>query len=329
MANQTVEQNTKMRLLHIAQILYEETDSNHSYSTNELMDILMDRFGIYAHRQTIPTDMEALRAMGFNIREHLGTQKTYWIEDRIFKPAEIKMLIDSVSSAKFITKKKSTELQEKLLKMVSRNEAKGLARNISVENRVKRDNEQVYGIIDAVNKAINQGRKISFTYFRYDVKKKPQLRNEGQPYVLSPQQLVWNGDYYYVVGVNNDKQVRIFRLDRMEKEPQILWERSIPFPKDFSMNKFLNTSFRMFGTDYTPVILRCDNDVVDAILDRFGKNTKLEPVDDDHFRIRVELSASNVFYSWVFGFGGKVKIDAPRNIKEEYKKMLQDAAENL
>ena len=155
------------------------------------------------------------------------------------------------------------------------------------------------------------------------IKKKPQLRNDGQPYIFSPHQLVWNGDFYYVIGVNDDKEVRIFRLDRIESAPEILEMKSRALPRGFSMSKFLNTTFRMFGTDYRTVILLCSNDVVDSILDRFGKNIKIDPVDHERFRVRVDVAVSNVFYGWVFGFGGKVKIEAPKDVKDKFVQMIK------
>lgn len=328
MDKQSKEQIGKLRLLYTAKILYEETDSEHFYTINQLRKLLLDRYGIDSYRQTIPTDIAALRAIGIDVTECLRTQKRYWIENRKFSVPEVKLLIDAVNSAKFITKKKSSELEAKLQTLVSNYEAERLARNVSVEQRVKRDNEQIYQIIDSINDSINQGRKISFHYFRYDVKKKPQLRNGGEPYIISAQQLVWNGDYYYVVGVNDQKNVLIFRLDRMAERPVIIDEKAKGFPKGFSMSKFLNTTFRMFGTDYRTVALVCSNDVVDSILDRFGNNTKLNPVDDDHFRINVDVAVSNVFFSWIFGFGGKVKIAGPADIKDEYRQMVVKALDD-
>ena len=135
------EQTTKLRMLYLAKILYEETDSDHFYTTNQLRKLLLDRYGIDSHRQTIPTDIAALRALGVDIKEYLGTQKRYWIENRKFEVPEVKLLIDAVNSAKFIPKKKSGELEAKLQTLVSNYEAEGLTRNVSVEHRVKRDTE--------------------------------------------------------------------------------------------------------------------------------------------------------------------------------------------
>ena len=319
------EQTSRLRMLYLAKILNEETDAEHYLTTNQILQLLSDRYGIDAYRQTITADISALRSAGMQIEEYLGKQKRYWVEHRTFSTAEVKLLIDMVNSSKFITKKKSVELEEKLHSLVSSYEVAGMTRHVSVEHRVKRDNEQIYLIIDTINAAINEGKRISFNYFKYDTKKKPMLRNDGKPYVLSPRQLVWNGDYYYVVGVNDACEIRIFRLDRIVDCPKVLDIKARQFPKGFSISKFLNTTFRMFGTDYTTVTLLCSNDVIDSIFDRFGKSIKVEPVGLNQFRIAVDVAVSNVFYSWVFGFGGKVKIEGPEEVKEEYKQMVKDA----
>ena len=260
----------------------------------------------------------------------MSSQKRYNLISREYDVAEIKLLIDAVESAKFITKKKSEELVAKLSKMAGRNQADNLKRNISAEDRIKYDNESIYLIIDGINEAINAGKKISFLYYKYNVKKEPKLRNEGKPFVFSPHKLVWNGDFYYMVGVfDNGKRIGTFRLDRIMRRPEILEENALPFPADFDFEKHLQTSFRMYGTKYTTVDLICSNDVMDAILDKFGKDVTTYCYDMESFRAEVDVVPSSVFYSWVFGFGGDVVINGPADVKEQYKEMVQKVAEGL
>ena len=75
--------------------------------------------------------------------------------------------------------------------------------------------------------------------------------------------------------------------------------------------------------------LICDNSVIDTIIDRFGEDVDISVVDDDTFRVVTEMAVSHVFYGWIFGFGGKVKINAPDTVKANYEKMLKDAMESL
>ena len=321
---------SKLRPLFLAQILYERTDEDHYLTTAQLMEILEKEYGIKTHRQTIPADVNILRTFGMDIQEVMSAQKRYNLVSREYDIAEIKLLIDAVESSKFITKKKSEELVSKLSKMAGRNQAESLKRNIAAEDRVKYDNESIYLIIDGINEAINSGKKISFLYFKYDAHKEPKFRNEGEPFIFSPHKLVWNGDFYYMVGVfDTGEKVGTFRVDRIMKRPEILDEDALPFPTTFDFDKYLQTSFRMYGTEHTTVDLICLNDVMDAILDKFGKDAPTYAYDIEHFRAEVDVVVSNVFFSWVFGFGGAVVINGPADVKEKYKDMVLKAAEKL
>ncbi len=325
-----MDKDARLRPFYLAQILYDRTDEDHYLTTAQLIEILEKEYGIKTHRQTIPVDVQTLRTIGMEIQEVMSSQKRYNLISREYDVAEIKLLIDAVESAKFITKKKSEELVAKLSKMAGRNQADNLKRNISAEDRIKYDNESIYLIIDGINEAINAGKKISFLYYKYNVKKEPKLRNEGKPFVFSPHKLVWNGDFYYMVGVfDNGKRIGTFRLDRIMRRPEILEENALPFPADFDFEKHLQTSFRMYGTKYTTVDLICSNDVMDAILDKFGKDVTTYCYDMESFRAEVDVVPSSVFYSWVFGFGGDVVINGPADVKEQYKEMVQKVAEGL
>ena len=325
-----MDKDPKLRPLYLAKILFERTDEDHFLTTAQLMEILEKEYGIKTHRQTIPADVAALRSFGMEIQEVMSAQKRYNLISREYDVAELKLLIDAVESSKFITKKKSEELVVKLSKMAGLNQAEILKRNISPEGRIKYDNESIYLIIDGINEAINAGKKISFLYFKYDVRKEPKLRNEGKPFIFSPHRLVWSGDFYYMVGVfDNGKRVGTFRLDRIMRRPDILEEDALPFPAGFDFEKHLQTSFRMYGTDYTTVDLICKNDLMDAILDKFGKDVTTYCYDMENFRVEVDVVVSSVFFSWVFGFEGDVVINGPVEVKEKYKEMVLKVVEGL
>lgn len=91
----------------------------------------------------------------------------------------------------------------KLIFLTSENKASELKRNLCIEGRIKPANEQIYNIVDVLNEAINQGKKVSFQYFQYNVNKEQKLRHGGEVYTFSPYTLVWNGDYYYVIGFSD------------------------------------------------------------------------------------------------------------------------------
>ena len=320
-----MDNDSKLRPLYLAKILYEQTDEEHYLTTVQLINILEEKYGISAHRQTIKSEIELLRKFGIEIEEVKSVQNRYNICSREFENSELKLLIDAVESAKFITARKSKELVAKLSSLAGDYGAEKLKRNVCCEGRIKSDNERIYIIVDTINEAINEGKKISFPYFQYNVKKQHQLKHDGEAYVLSPLHLVWNGDFYYLVGVAEDNTIRNFRVDRIAKCPTILEENSSQTPEDFNIDDYINTTFRMFNAEHTDVELLCDNDVIDSIIDRFGENIEITEAATENFRITVNVATSHIFYSWIFGFGGKVKILGPEKIKEEYIEMLNKA----
>lgn len=240
-----------------------------------------------------------------------------------------KLLIDAVESSKFITQNKSDELVRKIETLTSQYRAKELNRNISVEGRIKPGNEKIYFIVETINEAINRGKKISFECFKYNVKKEKKIKR-NEPYVITPLHLVWNGDYYYMIGVYDfQNRLGIFRVDRINKIPTILKEDGISAPEGFDLNHYLNTTFRMFNSEHEEVELICSNDLMDAIIDRFGEDVVTYANDMESFRAVVNVAVSHVFYSWVFGFCGKVKIKGPEEIKLRYIEMLDNAIKGL
>ena len=323
-----MDNTAKLRPFYIAKILHERTDEEHTLSTTQIIEILESEYGISSHRQTIKTDIEMLRQFGFEIEEIKSTQNRYNMFARTFDTPELKLLIDAVESSKFITSSKSKELVEKISSLTSAHVAAALKRNVSCEGRIKPGNEKVYIILDTINDAINKNKKISFQYFQYNVKKEKKLKHNGKPYVITPLHLVWNGDCYYMVGVYDYKhRLGSFRVDRIAKQPLILDEDGTSAPEDFNIDQYINTTFRMYNSEHEEVELICDNDVMDAIIDRFGEDVTTYANDMTSFRSVVNIAISHVFYSWVFGFGGKVRIKGPENIKAEYEEMLHKAVE--
>lgn len=321
-----MDSNSKLRTLYLAKILYEKTDEEHCLTTNQLIQILEEQYGIKSHRQTIKAEIELLRRFGLEIDEVKSTQNRYNLYGRRFDTPELKLLIDAVESSKFITAGKSKELVEKISSLTSNHVATSLKRNVSCEGRIKHGNERVYLIIDTINEAINSNRKISFQYFKFNEYKEKTLKRNGDAYVLTPLHLVWNGDCYYMIGVYDYKQkLGSFRVDRIAKTPTILQEGGIPAPEGFCLDEYINTTFHMFNSQREVVELICDNEVMDAIIDRFGEDVITYVNNMTSFGAKVNIAVSHVFYSWVFGFEGKVRIKGPENVKRRYEEMIQSA----
>jgi len=322
-----MDNDAKLRPLYLGKILYERTDEEHCLSTNELIQILKDEYGINSHRQTISTEIELLKEHGMDIKCIRERQNKYHLVSREFDLAELKLIIDAVDACKFISGRKSRKLSAKLAKLAGKNQAEELKRHGNAEGRVRTTNEKTCLIIDAVNSAINTNKKIAFRYFSYDKNKKKVLRHNGDFYIFSPYELIWDGDRYYILGWSDSHgEMRTFRVDRISDVPTILNSKAVKKPEGFSAARYAGENYRMFTGEIKEVSMICTNDTMDSMVDRFGEKVFTEIVDEEHFRLIASLAESHVFYAWVFGFGGKVRIEAPNDMKKAYKKMLEEAA---
>jgi len=320
----------RLRPFYVAKMLYEQTDEDHYLTIAQIIDQLEADYGISTTRGTVSDDIKVLQEFGFDIEVEQSTQKRIYLIERTFDLPELKTLIDAIESARFIPKKKSADLVKKIASLSSKHTSEDLVRNVDVENRLKTDNQKVLYIMDALNEAINKKKKVSFQYFSYNANKKQEIKNGGFTYIFSPYKLIWNGDYYYAVGFSEKhKSVGSFRVDRIVKQPKVLEEPAISPPDGFDLNVFLNSMFRMYNGERKQVELICDNDLMDAIIDKFGKNVLVSPNDSESFRVTTNTAVGRVFYSWIFGFEGKVSILSPDEVREEYAKMVRNAADIL
>ena len=139
--------------------------------------------------------------------------------------------------------------------------------------------------------------------------------------------MIWNGDYYYVLGYSEKREkVIAFRVDRIANAPKILNKECHLKPKNFDLNEYTKSVFFMFGGTKTKVELRCDNSLMKTIVDRFGEEVTTLAYDMESFKVVIDVEVSLPFYGWVFGFGGKIEILSPKNIKNEYIKLIIDSA---
>ncbi len=307
------------------------SDEEHPLSTNQIVRMMDRQHHIKMHRTTVPKDISVLNECGIEILEVRARDKKYYLNDRTFEIAELKLLIDAVESSRFISSAKTKELTKKLTGTVSKSDAEKLKRNIYTAGKIKTTNQKSLYIIDVINEAINTGRRISFHYIDYNAKKKQIERNDGKPYVLSPYSLIWNGDYYYVVGYSHTREhIESFRVDRIKNAPMILDETADPIPEDFDISEYASEVFRMYDTEKpVTVTLRCDNDLMKYIIDQFGMKVDTQPVDEGHFEAKVNVCASSTFYSWIFGWRGGMQIIDPPEVKDEYRKMIEEAIESV
>jgi len=315
-------ENQKYKILVIRDLLL-ETDEQHPMTVQDLIDKLRER-GIEAERKSVTDDLLTLADYGMDVESlAVGKRKGYYLASRTFEPAELKMLVDSVQAAKFLSPKKTMRLIKKLAALSSRGEAALLKRQLYLSDRGKTDNESVFYNIDAIHGAIAEDREITFVYWQYDLSKKRVPRKSGARYRVSPFALVWDDEFYYLIAYDaEDARIKHYRVDKMNRIT--IGDAGRQGKDAFSaldMSVYTSRNFSMFAGEEADVVLDCDAGLIGVIIDRFGTDVSIHP-DGDRFTAFVKVAVSEQFFGWVAALGGAVRIVSPQPVKEQFLALL-------
>ena len=322
MAEEKTKQDKKGRLLALRDYLYKYTDEQHPVSTQELIDE-MTRQGYPGNRKTIKDDIDVLNKFGMDIITNVSRGNSFYMASREFEIPELKLLVDAVSSSRFISAARSEQLIGKLTAMASEYEKEQITPRIFTGDRIKANNPHLYYVVDMLIQAIQNKKKVRFQYGEFDADKHKVLRNDGEIYINSPYGCLWNDDFYYLVGYSEKREkVVTFRVDRIV-DLEIMDDDIIPEPADFDMSDYAKIVIEMFDGEPQEVELLCDNELMKSVIDKFGENIKTERVSDEQFKAVVNVSTSKTFYAWCFRFAEQMKIVGPENVKNTYIEMAR------
>ena len=313
----------KSRIMYIKRFLEEQTGEEHPATVADIIAYLSGE-GIPASDKTIKLDIELLIETGIDLVCNKGRQNQYFIGDRHFETPELKLLIDAAQASRFLTAKRSRALIGKLLALTSRQQAANFASAPYLE-QVKPKNEKGYITADLLLTAINTQRRVQFRYFEYTPEKKRIYKHGRRVYELSPWAFVWNDDSYYIIGHSKTHgKAAKFRVDRIAA-PNMTELPAIPAPEGFDLAEYMRSLFSMFDGPMLDMTLKCDNEMMKTIVDRFGEDVKTSIADAGHFYAHVRVSASKTFYGWLFGMDGAIQITTPAEAVKAYNDMLNKA----
>lgn len=321
----------KIKLLKLLDMLRQETDEQNPLSTSQICAKL-GQMGIVCDRRTLPRDVAILNEQGYEIMSLMvGHDKCYYVEDRSFSVPELKILIDAVQAASFITDKKTAELVDKIASLGGTHRAEILKSNMVCFNTRKHSNEQIYYNVDTLEQAIQDNKKVIFYYFNLDENGNKAYRRDHHHYVVEPIALVFNEDNYYLISYSaRHDGTANYRLDRMEAVEIIdedICEKAIALRE--SVSGYTEQVFKMYGGETVEVVLEFSDNLIGAVYDKFGEETQMTRVADDKCTAAVKVQVSPVFWGWLFQFGKQMKILSPEGVSQEYKQLqeLNDTVE--
>lgn len=317
--------NIAIRLFALRDYLYENADKKHAVKVNDIVIYYQDQGFENCGINTVYSDLHALQSIGIDTA-YDEKAKGWLLYNPPFEPYELRLIVDSVQSSKFITQTEARKLTNKIQKNFGSGRRQNLNRQAYVYDRIRSKNDSVVKQTDRIHEAITADEKISFQYFHL----KPDMSKEySKPYIVSPFALYWNSGNLYLYAYDG-KKFRYFRVDRMERISRPLLERREGH--DLFSTKSLTQQkakvFDMYSSEKVyDIKMRFRNELTDQVIDRFGRNIMMMKTDREHFTITTKIDVSPPFYAWIATFGRRAKIISPPEAVKGMRDFIQKVSD--
>lgn len=314
--------DARARLLLLRDYLLEHTDERHSVTAREIAAHL-ELAGFSADRRAVYADIALLQDSGLDIRVRRRRANEYFIGARVFDRTELRLLADMIRASRVLSRERSEAMIGKLALLTSRHDAAWLRRQCGAASPHKTENERAFCNAAQVLLALDQGGKLSFVYCQFTAKKALQPRRGGEKYVVNPCLLIYAEDHYYLIADHPSHEGLVhYRLDKME-DVCVLEEPAAKLDGSFDATAYAGTVFSMAPAQQRWVRLSFEKSLLGAMLDRFGADVPVELMDEQNDALFAPVRVSPPFFGWVFQFGGRVKILAPDDVREQMLLMLE------
>lgn len=306
----------KQKILYILKFLYENTDEEHTLTVNDII-VKLGENDISAERRSVYSDIRTLQDFGFDIYMRKDGSYGYYLGERLFETAELEILIDSVQSSRFITKKKSEKLIKKLSRLTSKSQARNFLRQLYIWDRIKNMNESILYTVDSLHNAISSNRKVSFKYFDYNIKMEKVFRRNSDYYLANPLALTFDHENYYIIAYTEKYDEFVtYRVDRMT-DVTITDERRCLPQKPFNVAEYVKPIFSMFDGEVERITCLFHKSLLNVVIDRFGENVTLFDYSEDTFKAVFKAAVSPTFLSWIIGFGAGALVLSPEWVADD------------
>lgn len=305
----------KLALLRIMQILLDYSDVDHPLKQETIAYHLEKDYGTMLERKAVSRNLSLLKESGLEIEQ---TPNGSYLATRTFEDSELRLLIDSVLASKHISPKHSKELIEKLCSMSNKYFRRHVKNIYSVNDWDKTENPALFLNIEIIDEAIDSGKQIEFDYNKYGTDKK--LHRTSHQYV-TPYQFILHNQKYYLMSYNekfgqmfNCRVDRITNVQIVEKPATDI--HTIPgYKNGIDYKRFATAMPYMYTDEPQTVELKIKADILDQVIDWFGKDITISDADDENFYIVKVLSSPNAMALWAMQYSANVEVLSPASLR--------------
>lgn len=315
-------------ILYILNILKKYSDEQHPLKATHIQKKVEEIYKVQIDPRTIRRNIHLLKEkLGYDISTYEENKKGYYITknpETDFEAGEIRAIIDTFSYSSYIVPSIAKSIIKKCKNMQNVYDNQKL-RNYKIYSKDSRTtNMEVIKNIEDLTDAILSLSKVHFEYWKYEMKNDLKETIVSTP-IVTPYAIVYNEQQFYLIGIKErmDK-FYYYRLDRM-RELKILKEKRTITKKNSEIQEFAEKTVEMFGGENDKIEAICGNCLINAVIDKFGKNVVVKPVDSEKFSLKLETDVDG-FRFWALRNLKEVEVLKPAYLREEIGKIVEDAS---
>lgn len=333
----------KMIIINLIDILKKYTDMDHRLTQAEISDILKKEYLMDVDRKTVKRNLMNLLDMGLDIecteiikmvpnRKTGELEKTAfctdWYMTREFSDSELRLLIDSLLFSKNIPYSQCKALIDKLkgLSNVYFNKKVNHIRNLP-DNQPQ--NKELFYTIDVLDEAISQNKKVAFMYNSYGADKKLHPKRKYE-YIMNPYQMVaTHGKYYLICNYDKYDNLVNYRIDYITNI-RILDEKRKPLKElkegELNLPKHMAEHIYMYAGDSVRAKFKAKNYIISQLVDWFGTDIKIKPLDDEECLAEVCVN-EEAFFCWALQYSMHTEVIEPEAMRERVANAIREVNE--
>lgn len=313
----------KMALIRILEILQKYSDEKHPLMQDDIAKKLMSEYGIEIERKAVGRNISLLKEAGYEI---VSDRHGSYLINKTFEDAELRMLIDSVLSSRYINASHSKQLIEKLSSLSSIYFKSHIKNVYSVGEWSKTDNCALFYNIDIIDEAIENKKQITFVYNKYGTDKK---LHKSAPHKVSPYQMTLHNQRYYLMAADEYWQsITYYRLDRITDiaitdEPATSIRTIKGYERGIDYNEISSLPY-MYADKQTKVEFLANEQIVDQVIDWLGYNVQFSKPENGMVKVSARVSLNAMEY-WAMQYINHVEIISPASLRDKIKENLEAA----
>lgn len=329
--------NNNIKFYTFIDILSTYSDENTSISIKEINNHMNKKIGVTLDRRTVYSYIKDMKNIGLDVSSYNEETGGYHFINHKLEEHEIRILVDAILASKFITKKKTIELIDRLSKLNSVYIRKDLSSQVFVDDRSKSINEEIFINIDKINTAIKNKKQIEFSYYDYNSNMDlvPRVDNENivKRYTATPiATILKNENYYLVLADDKHDDLSNYRVDRMKNiEVTDSDARCLDMIHDckngFNPAIYSKKSFKMFTGDEGVVEIRFKDNLLNFMIDEFGDDMEIVDNGDGSYNGRFTAKIGEGLVRWIFQLGKDATVISPNRLKHLIKSELLEIVE--